>query len=129
MRAVAVAALAVVAAWLAGCTVTGGRSRPAAPAQPTGDLMPSSVLDHQDPGADTSHNPVQRWVSSGSPFDGLFTWHAPESAFGGSAGTPHYYKGCGGCSTDRASGALLPAIAVGLGLRRRRRRARATVTA
>ena len=120
----------VLAVWLAGCTISGGSRQPAAPVQPTEDMMPSAVLDHQDPGADTSHNPELSWSSSRSLLDellgGLSSRNAAPSAFAGPAETPHYYKGCGGCSTEHPSGlaAVAIAIAVAAGLRRRRRRRR-----
>lgn len=51
--------LIVLAACLAGCTF-GNQSPTAVPARrpPDPDRMPSEVLDHQDPGADTSNNPI-----------------------------------------------------------------------
>jgi MYXO-CTERM domain-containing protein len=119
----------VLAVWLAGCTISGGSRRPAAPAQPTEDMMTSAVLDHQDPGADTSHNPELSWSSSRSLLDdvlngliGGWSSRTAPSTFAGPAETPHYYKGCRGCSTERSSGAVAVAVAAGLGLRRRRRR-------
>jgi MYXO-CTERM domain-containing protein len=119
-----IAARLAIAAALAGCTIAGGPARPAAPAQPTEDMMPSSVLDHQDPGADTSHNPVLQYVSSGGGLlDGLFSSHRPDPAFGGPAAAPHYYKGCKGCASEGAGGAPAAiAVAAGLGLLGRRRR-------
>ncbi len=64
---------------LVGCTLNGSGPDPVTkPPPPDPDRMPSSVLDHQDPGADTSHNPVlsrtsahyvdpndQRWAALG----------------------------------------------------------------
>ena len=44
---------------LAGCTFSGRGPDPVtARPPPDPDRMPSAVLDHQDPGADTSHNAV-----------------------------------------------------------------------
>src|SRR5690349_12613432 len=108
---------------LAGCMLGAG-PRPTTPTQPTEDVMPSAVLDHQDPGADTSHNPTLTWSSSGSRLGDLlgdlFSWHAPAPAFSGPVGTPHYYRGCH-CATNRPADPPVLAIVVGLVLLRRRR--------
>lgn len=121
---------------LAACTIGGGSggaaggSRPAAPAQPTGDMMPSSVLDRQDPGADTSKNPVLSRSSSRSWLDGVldrvFPSHAAP-AFQAPEAAPHYSQGCRGCAADRSAGpsalaAAAAAAAAALAARRRRRR-------
>lgn len=48
-----------VAAVLAGCTFGNQGAAPVtARPKPDPDRMPSAVLDHQDPGADTSNNPI-----------------------------------------------------------------------
>jgi hypothetical protein len=118
----------VFAVWLAGCTISGGSRPPAAPAQPTDDMMPSEVLERQDPGADTSQNPELSRSSSRSLLDELLgslsPGSAPAPAFAGTTEAPHYYKGCRGCGAERPGGLAAIAVAAGLGLRRRRSRPR-----
>ena len=119
----------VLAVLLAGCTIAGSSRGPAAPAQPTDDMMPSSVLDRQDPGADTSRNPELSRSGSrsllGELLDGLLPSRGPAPAFDTPAEAPHYYKGCRGCASDRPGGLPALLIAAGLTLRIRRRRRRA----
>ena len=130
MRGSALAVCLAVAAGAAACTI-GGKGPPsvAAPVQPTEEMMPSEVLDRQDPGADTSRNPELSRSSSGSLLGGLFggLFGGPSSSLMvGPAEPPHYYKGCGGCASDRGSagagGALVLAHGLSLSLSRRRRR-------
>lgn len=128
MIAAALAACLGIAA--AGCTIGGaGPPAVAAPVQPTEEMMPSEVLDRQDPGADTSRNRELSRSSSRSFFDGilggLFGGVSSGGAMAGPAEPPHYYKGCGGCGSDRggAGGAGALVLALGLSLRRRRVRA------
>jgi MYXO-CTERM domain-containing protein len=113
-----------LAVGLAGCTIAGSRQGPAAPVQLTEDMMPSSVLDHQDPGADTSRNPELSRSSSGSLLDDIFGgfrhWGGSSPAFGGPAETPHYYRGCRGCSSEHPDGALVLGAVLALGMLRRR---------
>lgn len=112
---------------LAACTLGGGAAggpRPAAPAQPTGDMMPSSVLDRQDPGADTSKNPVLSRSSSRSWLDGVLDRVFPSQsapAFQSPEAAPHYSQGCRGCAADRSADPFALAVAA-VALRRRRRR-------
>ena len=121
----------MLAVWLAGCTISGGSRRPAAPTEPPADIMPSAVLDRQDPGADTSRNPELSRSSSRSLLDGLLSglsWNSSSSSpsmFGGSTEAPHYYQGCRGCSTEGPGGlsavAIAAAVAAAAGFGRQRR--------
>ena len=82
--------------------------------------MPSSTLEHQNPGADTSHNPTLKTYGSRWNLGSLFHWGHPSNPFGEVAGpAPHYYTGCGGCSSNDPSGALVLLAFVPLVRRRR----------
>ncbi len=99
---------------LCACTFNGpGANAPVTP-KPDPDGMPSEVLDRQDPGADTSKNPVL-W-SSGSKgwfpdFNGCgnANYSSGESTF----------IGCGSCASGDASGLLVVLAALGTVRRRR----------
>jgi hypothetical protein len=95
-------------ALLAGCTIAGGPRKQTVPTM-TDDMMPSEVLEHQDPGADTSNHPST--TVGGWSFGDFFRWpSAPASPFGSTGETPHYYTGCRGC------GGSDPALCAGLAL-------------
>lgn len=118
---------ALLSVCVAGCTLGSG-SRPGAPVQPRQDVMPPSVLDHQDPGADTSHNPEltrsSHEVTLGGLIGDLFSWHTRAPSVGSPAETSHYYHGCH-CATQGSSDPPVLAIAMGLVMLRRRRKHRA----
>jgi hypothetical protein len=97
-------ALAMLA--LASCTLgSGARPDPRDP-----DPMPSAVLAHQDPAADTSKNPVLSRSES--------HYHDPNDGHGWCAWIPFPPSGC---STGDRNGVLLVAATVAFACRRRRR--------
>ncbi len=121
MRALLVVALGTLAA----CTL-GSRGPEAVTARPPPDpdRMPSEVLEHQDPGADTSHNPeLSRSEANPHPWlSGLFGGcddHAAQNWDGRET-----FIGCGSCSTRDAVGAgnLGLVVLAALSATRRRRR-------
>ena len=96
-----------------------GAEEPREPQEP----MPSSVLDKQDPTAHYDHHPTGKLVGGGGGWHWprLFGGGAPDP-FNGGGEAPHYYTGCGGCTSDDPASvlvllALIPAFA-----RRRRMR-------
>jgi MYXO-CTERM domain-containing protein len=114
----------VLAAFM-GCTISGRGPDPVT-ARPPHDpaRMPSEVLEKQDPGADTSKNPVlsrseanpHPWLSGlfgGCGGDQSSSWSGRET-----------FIGCGSCSSRNTSGAgtsMLVALAALVTTRRRRR--------
>jgi MYXO-CTERM domain-containing protein len=113
-----------VLAAVMGCTILGRGPDPVTARPPTDpDRMPSDVLEKQDPGADTSKNPVlSRSEANPHPWiSGLFGGCDQSSSWNGR----ETFIGCGSCSTRDASGAgsfMLVALAALVGTRRRRRR-------
>lgn len=123
MRSSRVVVIAL-ALYAGSCTLNGRGPDPVtARPPPDPDRMSSEVLEHQDPGADTSHNPeLSRSEANPHPWlSGLFggcddsaqqSWNGRET-----------FIGCGGCSTRDAAGAGnlgLVVIAVIAATRRRR---------
>jgi MYXO-CTERM domain-containing protein len=103
---------------LATCTVNGPGPRAPAPQQSDPDRMPSEVLDRQDPGADTSKNPVLSRSSTGPSF--------LSNLFGGCGGATRSsqeetFIGCGSCASGEPSGLVVMLAAFAMTLRRRRR--------
>lgn len=103
--------LLVLLAAAAGCTFSGRGPAPVtARPPPDPDRMPSAVLDHQDPGADTSKNPVLSRTSA--------RYSDPEESRWGPLGCLRMLA----CSTGRGgdtSGALV-VLAVLAATRRRK---------
>lgn len=76
---------------LVGCTFNGRGPDPViVHPRPDPDRMPSAVLDHQDPGADTSHNPELSRSGSRHGIDaqwlGCLRWVACDSGARGRGG-------------------------------------------
>jgi MYXO-CTERM domain-containing protein len=94
---------------------------PRPPAEEPQEPMPSETLDHQDPGADTSHNKTIHTYGSRWHWPHLFNFGGTPDPFGNVGGAaPHYYTGCGGCASDDRSSLFVVVVLAAL-LRRRRR--------
>lgn len=89
------------------------------PPQDPADMMPSATLEHQDPGADTSHNKTIKTYGSRWTWGSLFHSGPSFPSFGDTSSPPHYYTGCGGCASSDPSNALM-LLALAPLLRRRR---------
>ncbi|HUS27467.1 MAG TPA: hypothetical protein VMZ53_03130 [Kofleriaceae bacterium] len=88
------------------------------------DPMPSSTLEHQNPAADTSKNPTLHTYGSRWHWPSFFHFGGPPDPFASVGGAaPHYYTGCGGCSSHDPSNALIVFALMPLVVRRRRVRA------
>ena len=122
MRAVLLVALITAAL----SCMLGGRGPDPVTARPPPDpdRMPSEVLEHQDPGADTSHNPeLSRSEANPHPWlSGLFGGcddRAQQSYSGRET-----FIGCGSCQARDASGGANVALLMVAGLIATRRRRR-----
>jgi hypothetical protein len=80
--------------------------------------MPTSVLEHQRPGADTSGNEELSRSEARNWFERLFGLGLPEPAPAARSGGTEYYHGCRGCSSSGDAGL---GVVVALLLSRRRR--------
>jgi hypothetical protein len=95
---------------------------PRPPAEEPQEPMPSAVLDKQDPTAHYEHHPSGKLVGGGGGWHWphLFGGGAPDPFYGPSE-PPHYYTGCGGCSSDDPANVLVVFAIAPIVLRRRRR--------
>jgi hypothetical protein len=105
----------VLALAVAACGPRPGAEEPQEP-------MPSETLDHQNPAADTSKNPTLRTYGSRWSWGDFFHIRGPSNPFGETTGAaPHYYTGCGGCSSH-GDAALVNVLLLAWLVARRRRR-------
>lgn len=89
--------------------------------EPRDETMPSATLDKQDPTAHYEHHDSPT-AGGGAWWRNFHPFSAPPDPFAGPTDPPHYYTGCGGCSSDDPSGALALLALIPAFARRRRMR-------